>query len=181
MDPGLGLQLPQRTSVIWLLLATAVILLVPVARLARRSLRERGGRRLAAWVMTAVLALVVVATPLAVAWGLHRDHVFVSDEAVTRTRGDEVTQQLRFADVEEVRVRFDGDPAPLTPGWFAQAVVLVGTDASGARREVRVTRVGVTSVGPLLRRIVDEVERRPALLRDDDERALFEAALADAR
>ena len=180
MDPGLGVELPQRTSVIWLLLATAVIFLVPVQRLVRRSLRETGGARLAAWAMTVVLALVVVVTPLVVAWGLHRDHVYVDDDAVTRTSGDEVTQRLAFADVDTVRVRFDGDPAALTPGWFAQAVVLTGTDEDGVRREVRVTRVGVTSVAPLLRRLAEEVESRPDLLADDDERELFEAALADA-
>lgn len=181
MSAALGTELGQRTSVVWLLLVTAAVFTVPGVRMVRRALRERElPTVLVAWAVTGAVVVAVVVTPLVVAHQLHQRHTWVSDEAVTQTRGDDVVARLRFADVEEVRIRYDGGLGAATPEWVNEAVVMVGTDASGERHQVRVSGLMVTSVQPLLRRLAEEVRRRPGLLRTDAERRLFETALAEA-
>ena len=181
MSVDLGTELPQRSSLVWLLLGTAVLFAVPVARMVRRALRERGVPTvLLAWGTTAAVLATVVVAPVAMAVHLHRRHTWVGEEAVTRTRGDVVVERLRLADLDEVRVRHDGGLGAATPEELNDVVELVGTDDTGRLRTMRVSRVWVTTLEPLLHRLAEEVERRPDLLRDEEERRLFDGALAEA-
>ncbi len=182
MDAGLGTELPQRTSVVWLLLACGLVLVIPTLRMVGKALAEDAmPALLVGWGMTLVVFLLFVVLPLYCAWNLHQRHYVVSDTTVTRLKGDTPTQTMAFADVEEVRARFEGGLGAATPEWFNQAVVMIGTDKSGERRQLRVSKVFVESLHPLLERLAEEVDRRPQLLTSDAERELFTSALSDAR
>lgn len=181
METGPGVELPQRTGVMWLLVAVAAVFLVPSVRMVRKALGEtETSTQLLGWGMTTAVVLVMVVLPLLMARSMHQRHTFVSDDAVTTTKGDSVRQRIRFDDLEQVRVRYDGNMGGATLQWINEAVVLVGADDRGRQRQVPVSRIFVTTLQPLLRRLEQEVARRPDLLADRHERQLFESALAQA-
>ena len=72
-------------------------------------------RLLLVWGMTGATILVAVVLPLLIARSMRRGHTFVSEEAVTQTRGEVIRKQIRF---EEAR----GDPCALQrqDGWRPQ-------------------------------------------------------------
>ncbi|WP_426243239.1 hypothetical protein [Nocardioides sp. LHG3406-4] len=177
MEAGLGVELPQRTPFVWALVAMAALFAVPCVRMVAAAAGEHGSAALGGWAMAVVMTLVVVVLPLFLARHIQQRHTYVSEEAVTWVQGDEVRRRMRFADVEEVRVRFGG------PGgfdWLNEKVYLIGTLGDGSRGHVIVNRVFNTTIQPVLQRLAVEVERRPALLADDTERAFFADALTQA-
>ncbi|MDR7252983.1 hypothetical protein J2X46_001968 [Nocardioides sp. BE266] len=171
---GLGTELPQRTTIMWILLAAAVVFLVPTVRTVRRATGESGGTAAGFWGMAVVMLLVLVLLPAWIARSMHERHTYLSDEGVTVTSGDDVRQQIAFADLEEVKVRF----GPRGGETFRnEQVFLVGRLASGDRGSVVVSRASVETLQPLLERLSAEVERRPELLTSDVERGFFEHAV----
>lgn len=174
---GLGTELPQRTSFVWVLALTALVLAIPCLRIARRASGESGVEALGAWAMTAVMILLLVVAPAAIAWSIHRRHTYVSDTAVSVSIGTEVRQQIDFVDLEELRVRVSG-----TGGDFLrnERIFLIGTLSSGKRGRVVVSRMYVDSLRPLLERLSEELATRPELLSSDLERGYFDRALAVA-
>lgn len=171
---GLGTELPQRHTFVWFLLIAALVLAVPCVRMARRALDETGGAAAGAWAMTAVMLLVLVVVPLLLVRSILVRHTYVSEDAVTIVAGGEVKQQLAFADVTEVKVRFSGRGGDT---FRNEKVFLAGTLREG-RGTVLVSRFHVDTLQPLLARLADEVEQRPELLRGDVERAYFEHAMS---
>lgn len=170
---GLGTELPQRTTMMWILVGAAVIFLVPCVRTARRALGESGGTAAGFWAMTAVMLLLLVVVPLTIARSVHQRHTYVSDEAVTIVKGDEVSQQIAFDDLTEVKVRFSGRGGET---FRNEKIFLAGPLRTG-RGNVLVSRFYVDSLRPLLERLAVEVEQRPELLTSDAERGFFEHAM----
>lgn len=171
---GLGTELPQRTTIMWILLAAAVVFLVPTVRTVRRALAESGGTAAGFWGMAAVMLLLLVVVPAWIAWSIHQRHTYVSAEGVTVTSGGDVRQQIAFADLEEVKVRYSGRGGET---FRNEKVFLVGRVAGGERGAVVVSRVYVETLQPLLDRLAAEVDQRPELLTSDAERGFFEHAV----
>ena len=178
MSVDLGTELPQRSTVMWILVGTAVVFLVPTWRTARASLAADGAQQLGGWAMTAVLALLLVVLPLWIARHMSQRHYHVSDDAVTWRQGDRVRAQVRFAELERVRMTHDGGLGAATPELLNDAVVLQSRDDTGRERRLRVSTVFVTTLEPLLEQVAREVARRPELMAADD-RATLEARLTD--
>ena len=177
MDGGPGVELPRRTAVMWLLVAFAVIFLVPSGRMVRMAMGESGmPRLLLVWGMTGAIILVAVVLPLLIARSMRHGRTFVSAEAVTQTRGEVIRKQIRFEELVEIRARSNGRMG----GVPSESVTLIAADTHGKRRGMHVSRVFVTSLQPLLARLEREVERRPELLANPHERELFQAALVEA-
>ncbi|WP_110180901.1 hypothetical protein [Nocardioides solisilvae] len=177
MDASLGTELPQRGVYVWGGLGIALVMLLPTVRAFRRAAGEQEQVALA-WAVSSVMALVLVVVPALTAWVFARKHVFVSEEAVTVTAGDRVKHQHRFDDVTEVRVLVDGGLGSITPEFWNQAVAVRGPDQDGKVRWTKVSRTFVTTLEPLLRRLSEEVGRRPELIRSDEERELLQEYLA---
>lgn len=171
---GLGTELPQRTTIMWILLGAAVVFLVPTVRTARRAMGESGSTAAGFWGMAVVMLLVLVVLPGWFARSMHQRHTYLSDEGVTVTSGDDVRQQIAFDDLEEVRVRFSNRGGET---FRNEQVFLVGRLASGDRGSVVVSRANVETLQPLLERLSAEVARRPELLTSDVERGFFEHAV----
>lgn len=173
---GLGTELPQRHTFVWFLLIAALVFAVPVVRTARTALGESGGTALGAWAMAAVMALVLVVVPLLLVRSILTRHTYVSDEAVSVVSGGEVRQQVAFADLTEVKVRYTGEGGKVMP---SERILLSG-DLTTGRGTILVSRFYVDSLQPLLQRLAAEVAERPDLLKGDLERSYFEQALATA-
>ena len=173
---GLGSELPQRMTYVWILLAAALVFVVPCVRTARRAASESGSTAWGWWAMAAVMVLVLVVAPLMIARGIHNRHTYLTDETVTVTSGDEVRQRIDFADVEEVRVRYSGRGGDT---FRNEKVFLVGRLGSGERGTVMVARMHVETLQPLLRRLAQEIEERPGLLASNVDREYFGYALAN--
>lgn len=171
---GLGTELPQRTTIMWILLGAAVVFLVPTVRTARRAMGESGGTAAGFWAMAAVMLLVLVLVPAWIARSMHQRHTYLSAEGVTVTSGDDVRKQIAFADLEEVRVRYSGRGGET---FRNEQVFLVGRLTGGERGAVVVSRAQVETLQPLLDRLAAEVARRPELLTSDVERDYFEHAV----
>jgi hypothetical protein len=169
----LGTELPQRSTITWILLAAAVVFLVPCVRTARRALGESGGTAAGLWAMTAVMALLLVVVPLLIARSIHQRHTYVSDEAVSIVTGDELRQQIAFDDLTAVKVRYSGRGGST---FRNEKVFLEGPLRTGSGT-VLVSRMYVDSLQPLLRRLAAEVAERPELLAGEVERDYFEHAL----
>lgn len=178
MSTDLGAELPQRSTVMWILVGTAVIFLVPTWRMVRSSVDQSGSQQLGWWAMTAAIALLLVVLPLWIARTMSQRHYYVSPDRVTWLQGERIRMQMRFEDVDRVLMRYDGGLGASTPEWFNDAVVLVGRDQDGRERHLRVSRVFVTTLHPLLERVAEDVARRPALMEADD-RAVLEGRLAE--
>ena len=172
---GLGTELPQRTTIMWVLVAFAVVFVIPCVRTVRRAAGESGGTAAGWWAMSAAMVVVLVVVPLLVARGIHQRHTYVSDEGVTTTSGDEVRKQIAFADLEEVKVRFSNRGGQALRN---ETVFLVGRLSSDERGSLTVSRMYVDTLRPLLTRLQAEVAARPELLTSDVERGFFEHALA---
>lgn len=173
---GLGTELPQRSTIMWVLLAAAVVFLVPCVRTVRRAAGESGGTAAGLWAMAAVMALLLVLVPLLVARSIHQRHTYLSDHGVTVVSGGE-RRSVAFADLDEIKVRYS------TRGGTAlrnEKVFLVGRRPDGERTVIVVSRYYVETLQPLLRRLHEEVERRPELLDGDLERTYFDYALSTA-
>jgi hypothetical protein len=175
MDTHLGSELPQRGVFVWAGLGIALCFIFPLVSAIRKALSETEQVALA-WGVVIVMAALLVATPLAAAGSYGRKHVFVSDDAVTVTRGSTVTCHIPLADMTAIRVIVDGGLGPVTPEFWNQAVLLQGPDG----RWTKVSRTFVTTLTPLLERLAPYVERRPGLIADDQERKLFHDYLAEA-
>ena len=173
---GLGTELPQRHTYLGFMLVAALVFAVPCFRMARRSWSETGGTAVGAWAMTAVMVLVLVVAPLLIARSISTRHTFVSDEAVTLVSGDTVRQQIAFADITEIRVRYSGTGGNT---FRNEKVFLVGPLRTGSGT-VMVSRMYVDSLQPLLERLAAEVAERPELLTSDIERDFFERAVSTA-
>ncbi|MBD3947324.1 hypothetical protein [Nocardioides ganghwensis] len=173
---GLGTELPQRTTIMWILLAAAVVFLVPTARTARRALGESGGTAAGLWAMSAVMVVLLVVVPLRVARSIQQRHTYLSDDAVTVVSGDD-RRTLAFADLEEVKVRYSTRGGSV---FRNEKVFLVGRSDRGERTVITVSRYYVETMQPLLRRLAVEVDQRPGLLDGDLERDYFDHALRSA-
>lgn len=171
---GLGTELPQRTTIMWILLGAAVVFLVPTVRTARRAMGESGGTAAGFWAMAAVMLVLLVLVPAWIARSMHQRHTYLSADGVTVTSGDDVRKQIAFADLEEVKVRYSGRGGET---FRNEKVFLVGRLASGERGAVVVSRTHVETLQPLLDRLAAEVARRPELLTSDVERGYFEHAV----
>ena len=173
---GLGTELPQRRTFVWILVVAAALLAVPVVRTARAAAGESGAAAIGAWSMAGVMALVLVVVPLLLARSIRGRHTYVSEDAVSVVSGGEVRQQVAFADLMEVRVRSTGRGGRFLPG---ENVFLDG-DLTVGRGKILVSRLYVESLQPLLQRLAVEVAARPELLRGEPERGRFEHALTHA-
>ncbi|NYE36282.1 hypothetical protein F4692_001386 [Nocardioides cavernae] len=171
-----GTELPQRHTLVYVLVAAAVVLAVPCARMAWRALGLSGGAAAGGWAMTVVMVGLLVVVPLLLARSIQTRHTYVSDEAVTVVRSGGVSQRIAFADLTEVRVRFSGRGGDALRN---DQVFLLGPNSSG-RAGVVVSRFHVDTLQPLLQRLAAEVERRPGLLATDVERSYFQHALTTA-
>lgn len=172
---GLGTELPQRHTFVWVLLVAAAVFAVPVVRTAVKALGESGGTAVGAWAMTAVMALVLVVVPLLLVRSILVRHTYVSDEAVSVVTGDTLRQQVAFDDLTEIRVRYSGRGGALRN----EKVFLSGSLRTG-QGQVLVSRFYVDSLQPLLQRLAAEVAERPELLQGEVERDYFEHALTTA-
>ena len=172
---GLGTELPQRHTFVWVLLVAALVFAVPVVRTAVKAMGESGGTAAGGWAMAAVMALVLVVVPLLLVRSIVSRHTYVSDEAVSVVSGGEVRQQIAFDDLTEVRVRYSGRGGVLRN----EKVFLSGPLRTGSGT-VLVSRFYVDSLQPLLQRLAAEVAERPALLKGDVEQEYFEHALTTA-
>lgn len=173
---GLGTELPQRHTFVWFLVIAAAVFAVPVVRTAVKAMGESGGTAIGAWAMAAVMALVLVVVPLLLVRSILTRHTYVSDEAVSVVTGGELSQQIAFDDLTEVKVRYTGDGGSFMP---REKIFVSGTPRAG-RGTILVSRFYVDSLQPLLRRLEVEVAERPELLRGDLERDNFEQAVKTA-
>lgn len=173
---GLGTELPQRSTIMWILLAAAVVFLVPCVQTARRASGEAGGTAAGLWAMTAVMALLLVVVPLLVARSIHQRHTYLSDDGVTVVSGGE-RRSVAFSDLDEIKVRYSTRGGAV---FSNEKVFLVGRRPDGERTVIVVSRYYVETLQPLLRRLREEVERRPELLDGDLERTYFDYALTTA-
>lgn len=173
---GLGTELPQRHTFVWFLLIAAAVFAVPVVRTVVKAAGGSGGTAIGAWAMAAVMALVLVVVPLLLARSIWTRHTYVSDEAVSVVSGGELSQQIAFDDLTEVKVRYSGNGGQFLP---REKIFLSGTPRAG-RGTILVSRFYVDSLQPLLRRLEAEVAARPELLKGDLERDYFEQALSTA-
>lgn len=173
---GLGTELPQRNTFVWLLLVAALVFAVPCVRMARSAVGESGGAAIGAWAFTAVMALVLVVVPLLLVRSILVRHTYVSDETVSVLAGDTLRQQIAFDDLTEVRVRYSGRGGST---FRNEKVFLLGTLRTG-QGQVLVSRFYVDSLQPLLQRLSAEVAERPELLKSEVERGYFEHALTTA-
>jgi len=174
---GLGTELPQRPTYVWVLLLAALFVAVPVVRTAVKAMGESGSAALGAWAMAAVMALLFVVVPLLIARSIASRHTYVSEEAVSIVTGGELRQQLAFEDMTEVKVRFTGNSGNLMP---REKIFLSGPLRAG-RGTILVSRLYVDSLQPLLRRLKAEVAERPELLQGELERDYFQQAVRSAR
>lgn len=172
---GLGTELPQRHTFVWILLVAALVFAVPVVRTARAAMGETGGTAIGAWAMAAVMALVLVVVPLLLVRSILSRHTFVSDDSVSVVSGEEVRQQIAFDDLTAVKVRYSGQGGALRN----EKVFLEGPLQEGSGT-VLVSRLYVDSLQPLLQRLAAEVAERPELLQGEVEREYFEHALTTA-
>lgn len=173
---GLGTELPQRHTNALFLLIAALVFAVPCVRMVRSSWGESGGTAVGAWAMTAVMVLLLVVIPLLLVRGILTRHTYVSDETVSVVKGGEVSQQIAFDDLTEIKVRFSGRGGDT---FRNEKVFLTGPLRTG-RGNVLVSRFYVDSLQPLLERLAAEVAERPELLSSDVERDYFEHALTTA-
>ena len=173
---GLGTELPQRHTFVWVLVVAAVVFAVPVVRMVRAATGESGGTAIGAWAMAAVMALVLVVAPLLLVRSILTRHTYVSDEAVSVVTGGEVRQQIAFDDLAEIKVRYTGEGGKVMP---SERIFLSGEPRVG-RGTILVSRFHVESLQPLLRRLEAEVAERPELLHGDLERDYFEHAVKTA-
>ena len=127
--------------------------------------------------MTALMALLLVVTPLLIARSISSRHTYVSAEAVSVVSGGELRQQLAFADLTAITVRFTGNSGNLMP---REKIFLDGPMRTG-RGTILVSRLYVDSLQPLLRRLEAEVAARPELLDGELERDYFRQAVRFAR
>lgn len=178
MEMHLGNTLPQRTTVMWMLVATSVFFAIPVLRMARRALAESGGTAVGGWAMTATILALLVLLPLGIARHMHQRTYVVTDETITWLQGDRARVEMQFADLKSVHMRYDGGLGAATPEWFNDAIVLVGPDSHGQPRVLRVSRVFVTTLHPLLLQIAEELRARPGLM-DAGDREVFDDRLAE--
>jgi hypothetical protein len=173
---GLGTELPQRHTFVWVLLIAAAVFAVPVVRTVVKAMGESGGTAIGAWAMAAVMALVLVVVPLLLVRSILSRHTYVSEDAVSVVTGGELRQQIAFDDLTEVKVRFTGDGGKFMPN---EKIFLAGQPQTG-RGTILVSRFYVDSLQPLLRRLEAEVANRPELLQGDLERDYFEHAVKTA-
>lgn len=173
---GLGTELPQRGTIMWILLGAAVVFAIPCLRTARRAMGESGGTAAGFWAMSALMVLLLVVLPLLVARSLHQRHTYLSEDGVTVISGD-ARRSVAFADLEEVKVRYSTRGGQV---FRNEKVFLVGRGAGGRREVVVVSRYYVDSLQPLLQRLEAEIAGRPELLQGELERGYFEYALSTA-
>ena len=101
---------------------------------------------------------MLVALPLGAAWGLAVHHYYVSDSAVSISRGDRILNSIAFADVDRIELE--------RIGGFRGAT-LVDRDAAGGPQEFSLTWA-TADLRPLIDVLDEEVARRPTLLAEDD-------------
>lgn len=176
MSPHLGAELPRRPLLVRGCLVAAVFFAWPTfLALRAAATADEGGTAAGAWALGLAMLLLVVVLPLVAARFFSRWHIFVSGDAVSAVLGDRVRTRLDFADVERVTI---GQSAGLGLGHNT-SVTMVGHDPSGRPVTVVVTRTLVATLEPLLTRLDQEARSRPGIL-TDDQRAGFEAALAES-
>ena len=174
---GLGTELPQRHTYVWVLHLAALFFAVPIVRTVVKAMGESGSAAVGAWAMAAVMVLLFVVVPLLMARSITSRHTYVSEEAVSIVTGGELRQQLAFEDMTEVKVRFTGNSGNLMP---REKIFLSGPMRTG-RGTILVSRLYVESLQPLLRRLQAEVAARPELLQGELERDYFQQAVRSAR
>ena len=174
---GLGTELTQRRTYVRVLQLAALFFAVPVVRTALTARSESGSAALGAWATTAAMALLLVVAPLLIARSISSRHTYVSAEAVSVVSGGELRQQLAFADLTAITVRFTGNSGNLMP---REKIFLDGPMRTG-RGTILVSRLYVDSLQPLLRRLEAEVAVRPGLLDGEVERDYFRQAVRFAR
>lgn len=151
----LGTQLEPRHGLMWCLVAVGIVMLLPTFHAVRTAKRRRG---LGGWIAAGALALVLVALPLGAASGLAVHHYYVSDSAVSISRGDRILNSIAFADVDRIELE--------RIGGFRGAT-LVDRDAAGGPQEFSLTWA-TADLRPLIDVLDEEIARRPALLGEDD-------------
>ena len=169
---GLGTELPPRHTFAWFLLIAAVVLAIPVVRTIRSAVGESGGAAIGAWAMVAVMALVLVVVPLLLVRSILTRHTYVSDETVSVAKGGEVSQQIAFDDITEIKVRYSGRGG----STFRNEKVFQSGPLRTGSGSVLVSRFYVDSLQPLIQRLAAEVAERPDLLQGEVERDYFDHA-----
>lgn len=176
MTSDLGVELPQRTTVVWLLIGVAVLFVVPTWRTVGTALDAGDtATKVGGLAMAAGLALLMVVMPLLFARHMIRRHTFVSDAAVTWVQGERVVQQTRFDDIERIHATWDAGLGATRPNLLRDVVELTST-VEGRTQVQRISAFFVTDMRPLMTRLITVVEERPEVL-PADERDQFERAV----
>lgn len=129
--------------------------------------------------LTAAVALVMVALPLWAIWFSRGRTIVVHPDRVVVRRGEREVRTFAFDDLVEVRPTVDGSAGAATPEFWNKAVTLIGRTTDGRRRGLKVTAQTVESIDPLLLALAPVVAQRPELLPHEIHRTLFEDYVAD--